>query len=163
MVEGTDTVRFTSGDVRLAADFVRRFAIAGDDITTWADVQVVDPPDHALPEVKGLLGRVKKAEPPSAQVIYAEAPGAHHTINIEARGVHVADVLGAHGVAIPPAWDVEGNKGAVIVHVPAGATAEALVEFVVAALTAILSGWQPTFEAVGVDVSDLGPFTGPTD
>jgi hypothetical protein len=163
MVEGTGTVRFTAGDIRPAADVVRRFAIAGDDITAWSDVRVVDPPDDALPEVKGLLGRVKKAPPPSAQIIYAEAPGAHHTINIEARGVHVADVLGAHGVAVPPGSDLEGNKSAVIVQVPAGATAEALVELVVAALAAILGGWQPTFEAVGVDVSDLGPFTGPTD
>lgn len=163
MVEDSETVQFRGGEVRLAADFVRRFAIPGDDITRWTDVRLVDPPDHVLPEVKGLFGRVKKAEPPSAQVIYADAPGAGHTINVEARGVQVADVVGAHDVSVPLGWDADGNKHALVVQVPAGATAEALVEFVVAALTAILGGWEPTFEATGVDVADFGPVHGPND
>jgi hypothetical protein len=155
MTEGSGTVRFRADDVHHAAELVRRFATADDEITSWIDVRVVDPPDDVLPRTKGLLGREKTADAPSFQIIFGGGPDVGHTINLEARGVSIADQLTASDVSIPPGWQADGNKHAMLIEAPAGASAEALLAFGATAVSAILGGWEATLEATGAGaVSD---------
>jgi hypothetical protein len=163
MANGGESVRFTAADLRPAAELVRAFATPADEIVRWVTVAAVDPPESALPKVKGLLGREKRADPPGFQVIYSDpGPLQGHTLNVDARGVMVADVLTATGVTVPAGWDADGNKHALVVQVPFGATAEQLLEFGVSTLTAVLGGWDGAFEAEGVDIVGLGPYSEPT-
>lgn len=142
---------FDGSDLTPAADLVRRFASEPDQITRWIDIRPLDVPDDLLPVTKGLLGRKKKAEPPSFQLIYVDTGEGEHTINLEARGCTPLDVATTSGVSVPSGWKVEGNRHAFVGYIPTSATAEELLGFGIAVLHAVLAGWGGRLEATGID------------
>jgi hypothetical protein len=149
-------VRFDAGDISPAVALLRTHSTPSDDITAWIDIRPLDVPTERLPMKKGLLGRSKSADPPSAQVIWVDPSSGRgdSTINIDLAGFDVAPVIAA--APAPAGWNVEDAKKSIIVTADVGLTLEQLVSYAVAALGAALGGWQGGFEATGVDIADYG-------
>jgi hypothetical protein len=148
-------VRFDASDTSSAVALLRQHASPPDDIAAWIDIRPLDVPYERLPMKKGLLGRSKRADPPSAQIIWVDPSSGRgdSTINIELPGLEVGPVIVAAGPA-PAGWRVEDAKKCVIVHADVGLVPEQLVDYTVGALTAALDGWQGGFEAAGVAVAE---------
>lgn len=154
--DGAKTVAFERSNPARAVELVREFASpAGESV--YVDVRPLDVPASALPEVKGLFGRAKKAKTPSFQVVYCghTAGDEVSVISLDAPGLAVGDVLDAAGVVPPAGSDTEGGKGYLVVDVPAGATPEQLLGFGLDAMRAVLGGWEGRYEATGVDTTDF--------
>ena len=146
-------VQFDASDTSAAVDLLHAHATPPDDITDWIDIRPLDVPADRLPTTKGLLGRTKVADPPSAQIIWVDpATGrGDSTINLELPGHDAGTVVAALGPP-PPGWQVEPAKACVIVHADVGLVPEQLVGFAVEALGAALGGWSGRYEATGVHV-----------
>jgi hypothetical protein len=150
-------VRFDASDVSPAVALLRTHSTSSDDITAWIDIRPLDVPAERLPTKKGLLGRSKSADPPSAQIIWVDPSSGRgdSTINIDLPGVEVAPVIAAAGPA-PAGWKVEDAKKSIIVTADVGVVLEQLVSYAVGVLSTALGGWQGGFEAEGVDVAEYG-------
>lgn len=150
-------VRFDVNDVSPAVALLRTHSTSSDDMTAWIDIRPLGVPAERLPTKKGLLGRSKSADPPSAQIIWVDPSNGRgdSTINIELPGFEVAPVIAAAGPA-PAGWKVEDAKKCIIVNADVGLVLEQLVSYAVGVLSTALGGWQGGFEAAGVDVADYG-------
>jgi hypothetical protein len=150
-------VRFDAGDVSTAVVLLRTHSTSADDMTAWIDIRPLDVPAERLPTKKGLLGRSKSADPPSAQIIWVDPSNGRgdSTVNIELPGFEVAPVIATAGPAAA-GWKVEDAKRCIIVNADVGLVPEQLVGDAVGALSTALGGWQGGFEAAGVDVADYG-------
>jgi hypothetical protein len=150
-------VKFDAGDVSSAVALLRAHSTTSDVLTAWIDIRPLDVPAERLPERKGLLGRAKRADPPSAQIVWVDPSTGRgdSTINIDLPGLEVGPVIVAAGPA-PAGWRVEDAKKSIIVYADVGLMPELLVTYVVGALSAAIGGWQGSFEATGVDIADYG-------
>ena len=151
------SVRFDAADVSRAVALLRAHSTPSDDVAAWIDIRPLDVPRERLPTKKGLLGREKRADPPSAQVIWVDPSTGRgdSTVSIDLPGFEVGPVLAAAGPA-PAGWRVEDAKKSIIVNADVGLVPEQLVSYAVGVLATALGGWQGGFEAVGVDATQYG-------
>lgn len=149
-------VQFDASDVSPAVALLRTHSTSSIDMTAWIDIRPLGVPVERLPTKKGLLGRSKSADPPTAQIIWVDPSKGRgdSTINIELPGFEVAPVIAAAGPA-PAGWKVEDAKKSVIVNADVGLVLGQLVSYAVGVLSTALGGWQG-FEAAGVDVAEYG-------
>lgn len=116
---------------------------------TWVSFTPVDPPTDALPEKKGWFGKAKRGAPPSLDIIYLEGGdgSAKHMATLSSDGREIVPTLQRHGVAVPGDWHVDDMGEALTLEIPVAATPEQIVEFAMAALTALLEGAEVQFDA----------------
>ena len=150
---GPELVVFDAADVSPAVDLIRRFASPPNETRRWIQVEPIDVPDHVLPEVSGFLGRKKRADVPTFQIIYTEPSerSEQSVLNIEARGLAIADAARASGLEPPTGFAIGGNKHALLAAGDAGSEPEPLLRYAIQVVQALLSGWSGRFEALGVD------------
>lgn len=146
------SVRFLRDNQQAAVEYLVATAEAADPSRTrgtWVSITPVDPPEEALPEKKNWRGKVKRGLPPAFDIIYLEGGdgSATHMGTLSSDGPDVTPTLQRHGVTIPADWKIDDSGTSLLLEIPVATSADQIVEFSVAALTALLEGADVQFDA----------------